>query len=142
MKVVGLDGRPYKLTANRDNAERTKKSSGHLEARALLGELWPFDLVLEEVHIPGCGTPLYLDFFLPKRVLSVEVQGAHHRKYIPYFHGTTKGFLEQKQRDSLKEQFCHVNNIFLAVLHDDDRDNWRNIILATVSRRGQVTEGI
>ncbi len=128
MKVRGLDGKEYKLSLSNRTSDNRNKSSGHMDARLLIGEFYPFDSVFEEVLFPGCGTSLYVDFFLPQRRLAVEIQGRQHREYVPHFHRGKTGFKNQKNRDNLKIEFCKINKIILVTLHDDERDVWRAIL--------------
>ena len=127
MRVRGLDGKEHIMhvagKAVVGNATRPR-SSGHLDARLLLKKLFPFDNPLEEVVIPGCDSTLYLDFLLSKKMLAVEVQGEQHRKFSPHFHGTPRGFLNQKKRDGQKREFCEINGFTLVELHDNERDKW------------------
>lgn len=131
MKVLGLDGKEYRLALNgrvvSDNSR--PRSSGHLLCRQLLRELFPFDPPCEEVTLPGFGaSPLYLDFLLPARKLALEVQGSQHRTYNKMMHGSPAGFAKSKARDARKAEFCRLNGITLLVLHDDRTDGWRGTI--------------
>ena len=124
MKARGLDGKTYPLKLADRVADRRPRSSGHLEARAILLAAFPFDKLHEEVHLPGCGADLYLDFLLLSRRLAVEVQGAQHAKFTPHFHGTPKGFAQARRRDAVKREWCDANGITLLELDDGRRDEW------------------
>ena len=90
-------------------------------------EEYPTDLILEEVYVPG--EQLYLDFYLPLRKLIVEVNGAQHDKYIPFFHGSLKNFLLSKANDNKKKEWATLNNMVLIVLlHSENIDEWRHRI--------------
>lgn len=41
----------------------------------------------------------------------IEYDGEQHFKYIPYWHKTEQGFMLQQLRDSIKTDFCKINNI-------------------------------
>ncbi len=127
MKLTGIDGRIYNVplaayAVHEDDGR--PRSSGHRAARALLATLFPFESVFEEVPVMGCGAALYLDFLAPGQKLAVEVQGAQHRKYVPWFHVTPGGFREQLKRDRLKREWAGLNGIALVTLDDDARDGW------------------
>lgn len=128
MRVWGLDGREHAWAlAGREvvgSAETRPRSAGHLRARALLQELYPFEAALEEVPVPGARPPLYLDFVLPRRRLVVEVQGEQHRRFVRLFHGTPRGFLDQRKRDQRKVEFCERNGLALVRLDDDAPAGW------------------
>ena len=56
---------------------------------------------------------LELDCYNEELKIAVEYDGAQHYKFIPYFHKTYEGFLNQRYRDYMKEQMCKENNIKL-----------------------------
>lgn len=100
------------------------KSSGHLIARQLLVGVFPHDYIAEEVYLPGCGPPLYLDFMIFSKRMAIEVQGEQHRKRIVWFHPTMRDFHEQVRRDDLKSEWARLNDFLLIRLHDNDTENW------------------
>lgn len=126
MKVKGLNGREYqwKLTNKQVVSETRPRSAGHKLARELLQKLFPFEVALEEVTIPGCETALYLDFVVVRQKLVIEVQGEQHRKYNPHFHRTPAGFVKQRKRDQAKRDWCAINGLKLAELHDNRLEEW------------------
>jgi hypothetical protein len=129
VRVKGLDGRTYNLALAGRVArpgDAGRRSNNHLVARGLLLAVFPFDPPYEEVLVPGCGPPLYLDFLLPQRRLAVEVQGRQHREYVAYFHGTPARFAAQRGRDRLKAEWCALNGLTLVHLHDDSLDEWEH----------------
>lgn len=129
MKTKGLDGRTYVLAGSTAKHDDTRpRSNGHLEARALLKKLFPFDMIMEEVTVNGCPSLLYLDFVIVKQRLVIEVQGIQHRQFTKWFHGTINGFLAQKKRDKMKEEWCALNNLILIRLDDNERDKWTDRI--------------
>jgi hypothetical protein len=127
MKIVGLDGKEYRLKGERREPGDTRpRSAGHLRARSLLNELFGLEPIWEEVFLPGCKGALYLDFFLPRRMLAIEVQGAQHFTCVAHFHGGVAGFRKQRERDARKREFCEVNGIRLVELKDGESDGeWR-----------------
>ena len=145
MKVIGLDGRQYRLDlAGRiaSSTDTRPRSAGHLAARKLLVETYPLDAVYEEVLLPGFESgSLYADFLLPGPRLMVEVQGQQHRKYVPHFHGSTAGFRRQVARDGLKIEFCEANNIVLVHLRDDATEGWADDIRRAVGRKTAIGIG-
>lgn len=116
MKIKGLDNKEHVLNTaqskHRLRSEKTCKSKLQYEVGQLLKTKYPMDTILEEVSLPG-SNGLYLDFLLPTRRLGVEVQGRQHGEYVPFFHGSKKGYLESKERDYNKELWCELNNIQL-----------------------------
>ena len=128
MRIVGLDGREYKLSFTENQIfedDITKKSAPHLRCRALLKELYPFEIAYEEVHFPGAKTNLFVDFFFTRKRLAIEVQGQQHFEEVAMFHGAD-GFKRQKQRDGAKRRLLELNKIKLVELHHGKSDDdWR-----------------
>lgn len=135
MKVIGLDDKEYKLKlfGHSEIDEDRPRSKWHLLAREILGKYFPFEKVLEEILLPGCGYTLYLDFFLPRRKLAIEVQGVQHKQYVPFFHGDINGYRDQLKRDFHKKNFCIKNNFTLLELDDGQSEQWPTQIRATFS---------
>ena len=99
MKVFGLDGREHNWNLTKSKYRFGKKncSKNHKKARSFLKNLFPHDIILEEVTLPGSVTtsrkkPLYADFFLPSQKLLVEVHGEQHYTYNNFFYKTKQEF--------------------------------------------------
>lgn len=104
-----IDIRPSKWCRKLAGEGRSKFQT---QVGDILAELFPGDVICEE--FPCVGEGLHLDFFIPRKMIAVEVQGAQHGKFIEYFHGDADGFRLQKQRDRRKEEWCEVNKIRLV----------------------------
>ena len=104
------------------------RSELHITARSLIREAYPTDQVLEEVPIQGEG--LYGDFYLPLRKKMIEVHGEQHYKYISFFHTNIKGFMESKERDKRKQDWCNINEITLVVLKFNEVESWLSQIVS------------
>jgi hypothetical protein len=103
-------------------------STYHLEARTLLLQIFPVDIILEEVPIPE--SDLRLDFFLPHKRLAVEVDGQQHETYTPFFHQTKARFLHAQSNDKIKDSWCETNQIKIVHLKWDDEESWKNQLLS------------
>ncbi len=129
-KVRDTKGRwwPWNLAQCKvSRMDTTPRSSLHLSTRKILHELYPLEQKLEEVPVPG--ERLYIDFYIPSRRLAVEVHGEQHYKYTPHFHGHITAFMESKQRDLRKIEWCRVNGITLVTLpFSETTDDWRERI--------------
>jgi hypothetical protein len=128
MKVFGLDRKTYTLQLK--NKIRGKCSDLHLRARKLLKQIFPVEMIFEEVTLPGSKTQsndlLYVDFLLPSKSLAFEVQGQQHSEYVPFFHENKQGFGKAKVRDSYKREWCELNNILLIELgYNEPDEQWR-----------------
>jgi hypothetical protein len=85
-------------------------------------------MILEEVTIPiSKKDRLYLDFYIPVLGTAVEVHGEQHFKFVPFFHGTAYGFLQHRQRDAQKIQWCELNNIqVISLNYNESIEEWRD----------------
>lgn len=131
MLVKGIDGKEYNWNYSKyANNQKNDVSAGHEKARELLKEIFPFDKALEEVPLPGTGRqPLYTDFFIPNRMLVIEVHGEQHFKFIPFFHKNRMGFIKSQARDRQKAEWCKINDIKIVILKDSEtEDEWRKKI--------------
>jgi hypothetical protein len=126
MRVQGLDGKSYVLkTAGKavGKNDKRKRSGPHLRARALLAKLFPFDVRLEEVVLPGTGG-LRADFLLASLKLVVEVQGRQHEEFVPYFHRHLAGYGEARRRDCDKRRWCEINRFVYLEWCEGEEANW------------------
>lgn len=131
MKVRGFDGREYPWPPKGhavDFDDKRKRSEFHLKARDLLRSMYPTDRILEEVPLPGSNR-LSADFYLPWRNIVVEVHGRQHYEYVPFFHGNKMAFIEGRQRDLKKIEWCNQNNIGVVELpYNETDEQWRERI--------------
>lgn len=132
MLIKDLDGKSHNWTlrGNIAHGQISNKSSGHLEARKLLSNIFPTLQVLEEVPIPlRKSQTLYLDFYLPLNKLCVEVHGEQHYKFIAHYHRNQIGFLKHKKRDREKIEWCEINDIrYVELPHNENLDQWKKRI--------------
>ena len=130
MKVEDFKGRkhPWPPQGHEvDFNDKRPRSSLHIRCRELLRQMYPTQPILEEVSVPGEN--LTCDFYLPTRRVVVEVHGEQHYKFNQHFHGDRRGFVQSKNRDQRKIDWCHLNNISVAVLpFSETDDEWRTRI--------------
>lgn len=115
MKFVDTRGREHFIDL-RPSKWKVKEENGRGKYQSEVGEIiraqLPNELLLEE--FPCLGEGLFLDFYLPKKHLAVEVQGQQHTSFNSFFHKDKADFLLQQKRDRLKQQWCDVNKIKLV----------------------------
>jgi hypothetical protein len=135
VKFIGFDNREHTLSITDYiiyDDDTKSKSELHIRARKILKSLFPCDKILEEITLPGSkknGSILYADFFIPKKMLMVEVHGRQHYEYVPFFHSTKLGFIKSKLRDSDKREWCDINGIELVELpYNKSDEEWRSKI--------------
>lgn len=131
MKIKDLSGKIHTWNLHGyqvDLNDIRPRSSGHITCRTLLKKLFPLDLILEEPPVPGEN--LFLDFFLPGRKMIVEVQGAQHEQFVPFFHKTKAKFVQAQNRDKRKANWCEINGFRLVELLDtEDEATWTRKLL-------------
>ena len=128
MKVIGLDGREYswniKLKKYRKNC-----SEYHKSARLLIKEMFPAEIVVEEVVLPGTSG-LTADFYIAGLSLLIEVHGEQHYSFSSFFHKNKKDFLMGQVRDRKKKEWCGLNNIrYIELPYKENIDEWRSRII-------------
>ncbi len=130
MKVKGIDGKLYIWNPIGNTDLSREISSYHSRARIIVRSLFPSERILEEVGLPGTWPMLYADIIIPLRKFVVEAHGPQHYKFIPYFHGTQREFIEGKKRDEKKRNWCEINNFYYIELpYWENDDEWRYRIL-------------
>lgn len=128
MKVIGLDNRPYKWPLAKDcrNKDNQVKSHLHKKALQILKSVFPTQLILEEVRIPG--SKMRLDIYLPTEKLAIEIQGRQHYEMINFFFSDRLSFLRARERDSQKARWCFEHKIGMLILSYKEEKRWENII--------------
>jgi hypothetical protein len=127
MKIFNFDGKKinWRLDGYRiGHVPENLCSQYHLRCRQLLIELFPLEIILEEVPIPQ--TSLTLDFYVPNKKLAIEVDGKQHREYTPFFHHDKRGFAHAQSNDKLKNNWCELNNIQIIRLSYDKENEWKS----------------
>jgi hypothetical protein len=104
------------------------RSQYHLRARKLLKELYPIDMILEEVPIPEIG--LFFDFVIIRHKLCIEVHGDQHYTFNSFFFKDKLSWARAQQNDQQKREWCENNNLKLIELpFDKTDDEWKTMIL-------------
>jgi very-short-patch-repair endonuclease len=96
------------------------KSRQERELDEALKELYPFDKVMSEYAFKVGQTTLYVDRFLPQRMLAIEVDGRQHSEFVRFFHGNAEGYLSAQSRDRRKEEWLADNGFALVRFRYDE----------------------
>jgi hypothetical protein len=109
--------KPKNYMVKWDKPSRSKMQFG---VKDFVRKYWFNDVVFEE--FPIVGTRMSLDLYNANKNIAIEVQGAQHLKYTPFFHGKSKTtFLSQIRRDNDKQEFCKLNDIKLVEVYPEDK---------------------
>ena len=114
--------KPRKYLIEWDSESRSKIQ---FKAKQFLKNYWEKHIVFEE--FPVAGTRLKFDFYNANKRVAVEIQGAQHTKYVPFFHGRKSNFIRQIRRDQQKIDFCKLNNIKLIEVFNESEINQKNL---------------
>jgi hypothetical protein len=118
MKFVDTKGREHKVDIRPSKWKRKEIGEGRgrfqSEVGECLAEAYPSQIILEEFPLPGEN--LTLDFFLPRKKLAIEVQGAQHYQYSEFFHKDKGAFRASQERDKRKAQWCRINDVRLILI--------------------------
>lgn len=126
MKFYDTNGREHKIDIRPSKWPKKEVGEGRgkfqSEVGEILEEVFPSHYILEE--FPCVGERLFLDFFIPSKGLAVEVQGAQHHKFNPFFHKDKKAFATQQANDRRKQKWCEANEIRLVKINwGEKREN-------------------
>ena len=140
MKYVGFNGREYNINPSEYKLnldDTTAKSKYHLRARKVLREMFPGDIILEEVALPGSSTgnikTLFVDFLIETYHLGIEVHGEQHYKYNSHFFKNKSDFFLALKRDRIKKEWCELNNVlYIELKYSEDDNEWRRRIKESI----------
>lgn len=121
MRFTKPNGRQtYKnLQKYRVKWEESCRSKFQYNVKQFFKPYWSHHICYEE--IPLVGTRLRLDFFNASEHLAVEVHGAQHGKFNPFFHNNDRGkFLDQIHRDLKKAEWCEINGFKLVEIYAEE----------------------
>lgn len=125
MKVVGLDGKYYSLNFGKYATQRGVGSQYHETAKQLLVEMFPCNIIYEEVVLPGTNS-LRADLFIPTQNMVVEVHGEQHYKDSTYFFPSYQDYIHAKRRDNDKKEWCLLNKIrYVELPYKESIDEWK-----------------
>lgn len=115
MKFYDTNGREHRVDIRPSKWKRKTEGEGRGVFQSKVGNIladeYVGETILEEFPIPG--ERLYLDFFLPRKKLAIEVQGDQHHHFNSFFHKDKYAFQASQQRDKRKAKWCEINEICL-----------------------------
>lgn len=128
MKLKALNGRIHTLdiTKYKKSGAYVSRSKFQTDIKLGIKKVFSTFLVVEEFPIPG--ERLFLDFFIPEKMLAIEADGNQHDVYNSFFHKNLRNFINSQARDSRKEQWCELNNIRLIRVKPNDLGNLAKLI--------------
>ena len=73
------------------------------------------------VNNKGMKEHLYVDIFIKELNLAIELNGVQHYKTNNFFYNGSFEFKKAKERDKLKQEWCQINGVALAIFKYDDK---------------------
>lgn len=141
-KKCGLDQcqRYQKLKVNAGHNCESEKSSGEVVVEEYLkrkGILFKIQFETLKCVNPKTKKVMPYDFEVPKYHLIIEVQGAQHLEYIPYFHGSEENFHYQLWRDNYKKTFASKKgyNVLYITYQDIRTGHYKNLIDSIIATK-------
>ena len=127
MIIQDLDGNDIEWQPG--SRKQNKRVTSKLQQKAVEEILMvlPGTMVLQEVAIPiRKGKTLYLDIYLPRHKVAVEVMGAQHGKARVSFFHTSEQCRRQTRNDKCKKEWCELNNIPLVYFeYNENPEQWK-----------------
>lgn len=117
--MTGVYQRNAKFGNKGTNCPKCCKSSGEIKIENILKKM-NVEYVAQKVF-SGClyKASLYFDFYLPNHNCCIEYNGEHHYFPVPFSGNdemAQKEFEKQKEKDSIKTEYCKTNNIKLITI--------------------------
>lgn len=134
--MKGLDGSLYAFNTSGGSKDQNHKTTHQKRAEELIRRIYPTVTFMSEVtaHLDR-KTWVRLDIFITAFRLAIEIDGAQHDEYIPFFHGNKINFVKAKMRDRMKEEWCALNGIELVRLKANERDGvWEQRLRSCVGK--------
>ena len=133
MKLKGLDGKIHIIDLTKSRAKiNNNKSSLHLLAREVIYGYFSAQPILEEIYLEGTSG-LYADFFIPREMILIEVNGEQHYGLNSFFHKDKFSLIKQQKRDKEKKEWCQINNIlYIELPHWESGNEWTERIRRTI----------
>lgn len=130
MIIIDLKGKEHNWKPRSGDFLDSHKSALHLKIRKFLKECFPFDIIMEEVSLPGSSRfskkDLMADFYLPNRSLVIEAHGEQHYSYNSFFFKNKLEFSKAQRRDLEKKEWCESNGLRIIELKfSDTTEQWR-----------------
>lgn len=115
-QVVNISLQSYKIDWSR------KVSAPQFKTKQFLESFWKWDVVYEEVMIPG--SKKRIDLWNESKKLIIEVSPKKvHTEYNEFFHKSRSGFLKKLQTDNDKKAWGIKNGYDYVELDDKDIKN-------------------
>lgn len=121
MRLKNINGRLVNKNVNKFLIDWDDKSRSIVQAKTkkFFQTYWRNDIVYEE--FPVYGTRLKVDILNATRKIAIEVQGAQHYQFNPFFHaGSRIKYQQGIKRDMQKRDWLELNGYKLIEIREDE----------------------
>ncbi len=87
----------------------------------IVREIYPKEAIRQEETIKIDNKTLFLDIYIPRFKVAIEVDGQQHYEFNKFYHADAAAFIRQKKNDKLKEEYCRESNISLVRIRYDEK---------------------
>lgn len=128
MRLKSLTGKDMYKNTNKYRVDWGKKSRSKIQKqiKEYCEKIWANEIVFEE--FPVYGSRMTLDLFNATKKIAIEIQGAQHTAFNPFFHNNDRGkYLHQLKKDEKKLKFCEINGIVLIEIFEEEMKKIKTI---------------
>ena len=124
MRLYTIHGKVVNRNVNRFLIKWGKKSRSNpqFKVKQFLKKYWITHVVFEE--FPVYGTKMHVDILNATTKIAIEVNGAQHDNFVPFFHQNSRlNYLKGIKRDYLKHSWLEDNDFKVVQILDSEVKN-------------------
>ena len=121
MRLYNVNGKLVSRSVNKYLIDWNKKSrsKAQFQTKQFLKKYWLGHVVFEE--FPVYGTKMHVDILNATAKIAIEVNGAQHDKFVPFFHKNSRlNYLKGIKRDHIKHNWLESNNFVVIQVLDSE----------------------
>jgi hypothetical protein len=124
MRLYNINGKLVNRGVNKYLIKWGKKSrsKAQFNVKQFLKKYWSTHVVFEE--FPVYGTKMHVDILNATIKVAVEVDGAQHDTFVPFFHQNSRlNYLKGIKRDYIKHSWLEKNGFTVIQILDSEVQN-------------------
>ena len=123
MRLYNVNGKLISKNVNKYLIDWDKKSrsKAQFQVKQFLKKYWLGHIVFEE--FPVYGTRMHVDLLNANTKVAIEVNGAQHDKFVPFFHKNSRlNYLKGIKRDQVKHSWLEKNDFTVVQVLDSEAE--------------------
>lgn len=123
MRLYNVYGKLVNRNVNKYliNWNKKSRSNPQFRVKQFLKKYWAGHIAYEE--FPVYGTRMHVDLLNATTKVAIEVNGAQHDTFVPFFHKNSRlNYLKSIKRDYEKYKWLEKNDFELAEISDSEVD--------------------